>query len=344
MFGFNIFHIKKACQRVKWRQFVQERRVVCVIAASCRPLNRPARPLNKLRMKAFPLLVLLLALSRFLSAQSFPDCTSALEICNKQTLHFNGQFVPGSNTNELGDAVCFTNGSPIPQPDHASAWIRFTAATSGSFFFTATPDTAANDLDFVFYRLINGDCADREVLRCMASGDINYPSPCMGPTGLAPGETDVSGAAGCLQPDPNNFLAPVDLVAGETYALVVNNFTLLAGFTVEFCGTALLGDCDTAECTALGAVPVTQAPEAGRLRVFPNPAGAAGRWTVKWNAWEGSDVRLTVYDALGRAVLQRTQYAAARTAFAIDGSALPAGTYRLEIEGAGQRKVVSLVR
>ncbi len=81
-------------------------------------------------------------------------------------------------------------------------------------------------------------------------------------------------------------------------------------------------------------------PEAVTLEaVFPNPA--RGAVTVAFALPEAGLVRLTVYDALGRAValLADGEAEAGRHATTLDGSTLPAGTYlvRLEVADLGNR-------
>ena len=91
------------------------------------------------------------------------------------------------------------------------------------------PLKEADDLDFVVYK-VNGDPlgCDLEIVRCMATGISPgncalYPN-CCGSTGLMAGETDFAEFAGCA-PDRNNFLAPLEMKAGEAYVLLVNNYT-----------------------------------------------------------------------------------------------------------------------
>lgn len=65
-----------------------------------------------------------------------------------------------------------------------------------------------------------------------------YPSPCLGPTGLRAGDPDISEDAGCQDAGDDAWLAPLDMIQGETYALVVNNFSQTGnGFAVDFGGT-----------------------------------------------------------------------------------------------------------
>ena len=61
--------------------------------------------------------------------------------------------------------------------------------------------------------------------------------PCLGPTGLRAGDTDLVEFRGC-DPGDNNFLAPLNMIAGESYGLLVNNFSESGfGFSIEFGGT-----------------------------------------------------------------------------------------------------------
>jgi len=74
----------------------------------------------------------------------------------------------------------------------------------------------------------------------MAAGEFAafFPSPCLGVTGLAIGETDISEPPGCSE-NQSNFVAPLQLVEGTAYTMVVNNFSDFGnGFNVSFGGDA----------------------------------------------------------------------------------------------------------
>ncbi|MDX1913449.1 MAG: gliding motility-associated C-terminal domain-containing protein [Saprospiraceae bacterium] len=164
------------------------------------------------------------------------DCPTAAIVCSKSPLQVESVFGGGNDPNEISDALCFQGLAG----ETTSAWFVFTAATNGTLEFTLTPTDPIDDLDFVVYRLPNGpgDCSDKEVQRCMAAGDFTPTSPCMGPTGLNATATDVAQPPGCA-PGMDNFLRFMNLIAGETYALVVNNFTTPGnGFTIDWGGTA----------------------------------------------------------------------------------------------------------
>lgn len=172
----------------------------------------------------------------FFGGEISGDCPTSVVVCDKSPFNVQAVAGPGTNPTELDDATCFLgfNG------ELNSTWFVWTAQTSGSLEFTLTPNNAADDLDFVLYRLPNGpgNCSGKIIERCMAAGDFSPTSPCMGPTGLNDTATDISQPPGCALGD-DNFLQALQMVAGTTYGLVINNFTSSGnGFQVEWGGTS----------------------------------------------------------------------------------------------------------
>ncbi len=173
----------------------------------------------------------------FFSGTLSGDCPTAVVLCDKSPFNVEALTGAGDDPTELDDAPCFNDFGA----ETNSTWYVFTAANNGTLTFTLTPNNATDDLDFVVYRLPNGpgNCANKSLLRCMAAGDVFFPSPCMGPTGLSSGSTDISEESNC-DGSQDNFLAPLNMVAGTTYALAVNNFTSSGnGFQIEWGGTGL---------------------------------------------------------------------------------------------------------
>ena len=177
-------------------------------------------------------------------AEPESDCVTSVVLCDKSTFFVENLNSVGLNSNEIDPSInCVTE-------EFASAWYTWTAATSGTLTFTLTPSSRDpnEDLDLSLFRLNSGlsNCSDREILRCMASGETagNTPTqnaPCLGPTGLREGASDETELPGCTSGD-DNFLAPIDMVEGESYALLINNFSQSQtgstfGFTIEFGGT-----------------------------------------------------------------------------------------------------------
>jgi gliding motility-associated-like protein len=167
------------------------------------------------------------------------DCDSAVILCDKSP--FSVAFVVGvgDTPNEIGDVSC--SSATCPFDESSSTWYKWTCQDSGPLAFTLTPLNPADDLDFVVFELPNGldDCSGKQDLRCMASGEnVGAPfaewAPCTGQTGLSLADPDTGETCGC-QPGNNNFAKAVDMVAGRSYALVVNNFSQSgAGFSIEF--------------------------------------------------------------------------------------------------------------
>lgn len=170
------------------------------------------------------------------------DCPTAVILCDKSSFTVPKVIGVGSLNNEIGNVGC--NGPSCIITESSSTWYKWTCLDPGTLTFTLTPLNPADDLDFVLYELPGGidNCNTKNPIRCMASGEnVGQPMAswiaCTGATGLRTGETDANETCGC--PSGNNsFLAPVNMVAGRSYALVVNNYSNSGdGFTVEFGGT-----------------------------------------------------------------------------------------------------------
>jgi gliding motility-associated-like protein len=171
-------------------------------------------------------------------ATSEADCPKGAVLCDKSPFSLSSLTNAGNDDTELADAPCLGAGARTAETK--SVWYRWTCEKSGSLTFTLTPTKQEDDLDFVIYELPNGttNCLGKKVLRCMASGDLFFPSRCQGPTGLRDGETDFSEPGGCSDPSQNNFAAPLQMEQGKSYALVVNNFDDSGlGFSIDWGGT-----------------------------------------------------------------------------------------------------------
>jgi len=167
------------------------------------------------------------------------DCPTAVILCDKSPFSVGFVAGVGSIPNEIGDVSCASSSCPFDES--SSTWYKWTCEQSGPLAFTLTPQNPADDLDFVIFELPNGldNCNGRVDLRCMASGEnVGAPfsewAPCTGQTGLSLADPDESETCGC-QPGNNNFARAIDMVAGRSYALVINNFSQSgAGFSIEF--------------------------------------------------------------------------------------------------------------
>ncbi len=166
------------------------------------------------------------------------DCSSAVILCDKSSFSVEQAIGEGSDPNEVDPSACIN-------AEIASSWYRWTCKESGTFTFNITPNNPADDIDFAVYELPGGidDCDNKELIRCEAAGE-NVGEPfsdwqeCSGTTGLSLNETDISEDPGCAV-GQNNFVAAIDMVAGKSYALVINNFSESGnGFSIDFGGTS----------------------------------------------------------------------------------------------------------
>ncbi|HZV69115.1 MAG TPA: gliding motility-associated C-terminal domain-containing protein [Saprospiraceae bacterium] len=174
------------------------------------------------------------------------DCYKGVLLCDKSP--FVIDTILGIGIRDTG-----VTGTCIMQ-ELSSAWYKWTCEVSGTLTFTLTPNNyqpgfKSDDIDFVVYELPGGlnDCANKREVRCMAAGANGSPGSedpfptwrrCNGPTGLQVGSTDTEEDAGCREPDDDSWIAPLDMIAGKSYALLVNNFSQSGlGFTIEWGGT-----------------------------------------------------------------------------------------------------------
>jgi gliding motility-associated-like protein len=174
------------------------------------------------------------------------DCSKASVLCDKSPFSLKGVQGGGADPTELNNVPCrWTDGcknlSRNENAENNTLWFKWTCQTSGTLKFTLTPTKADLDIDFVVFKLPSGlnNCQGKEVLRCMFSGEDTGPkSPCYGATGLRDNETDISEPTGCVCVTHNNFLKPIDMIAGESYALAIDiPYASKEGFSIDWGGT-----------------------------------------------------------------------------------------------------------
>lgn len=233
------------------------------------------------------------------------DCPTAVVLCDKSP--FTVQELQGTgDIDDEADDTCLDldpfTGIDRGNSERSSVWYKWTCDSSGTLTFTITPTALdiTEDLDFAVFELPNGldDCTGKILLRCMASGE-NVGAPfsewqiCTGPTGLRDGEVDIAEQPGC-SPGDNNFIAPIDMEAGKSYALVVNNFTQSGrGFEIEFGGTGtFLGP------TADFDVEAVQAFECDKTIIFTNLSDSQTDSIVDltWNFGAGANPGMIMGD------------------------------------------------
>ncbi len=221
------------------------------------------------------------------------DCPDAVVLCDKTGFIIENLDSVGDLPNEMnGDCV---DEAGVGGQENASVWYTWTCDISGTLEFTLTPNNPnsnTEDIDFVVYRLPGGlnDCANRQSLRCMFSGETagQASSPCFGPTGLIAGDSDLIEFPGCQSGD-NNFAAPIDMVSGESYGILINNFSQSGfGFSIEFGGSG----------TFLGpevdfAIDTTGLVECDKLITFSEDSESLTDEIIQWNWTFGTGAQPT---------------------------------------------------
>jgi gliding motility-associated-like protein len=157
------------------------------------------------------------------------DCTNAIVVCGNT--QFNGLTVSGfGNVQELDITnVCESN-------ENNSIWLKLNILTAGTLGFLLTPQSLDIEEDFDYYVFgPNKTCNDLgTAIRCSttnpaASNQVDNL------TGMNNIETDVSEGPGL---DGNSFLKWLDVLAGESYYIVIDRPIGSSNFDFKFTGTA----------------------------------------------------------------------------------------------------------
>lgn len=130
------------------------------------------------------------------------DCVSGTQVCS--TSSFSG------NSNGFGVQELTGSNQGCLSGENQSSWYYFQATTSGTVAFTIVTNTT--DYDFAVWN--NGCGALGAPIRCSYAGTYSN-------TGLQDGLTQTSEGAG-----GDGFVDALDVVAGQTYILLVDNFSV----------------------------------------------------------------------------------------------------------------------
>ncbi len=162
------------------------------------------------------LLFFVLITSHLYFSQS--DCVTAIPVCGNSSFSYTPT---GSGLVDEDLQGCLSSD------ENYSVWYSFTIATSGTLTFTIDPAVFADDYDFGVYGP-NLTCGTLGApIRCNFSGAD-------GPTGLSLTATDPNGGG-------TQWSSYMDVVAGQTYYLVIDNFLSTSnGFSLNWGGTATL--------------------------------------------------------------------------------------------------------
>lgn len=247
------------------------------------------------------------------------DCETALEVCGNSPIHI----LAGGGIG-LADAGIENTCVGL---EFSSMWVSWTVMESGMLTFVLAPDSLDQDIDFVVFKMGSDlNCNNKTQIRCMAAGAVVGQPPsqwvnCTGLTGLSTLETDIIEPPGCPSTS-NNFLAPIQALAGDHYMMLINDFADVgSGYTLSFGGTAVLG-CITGTSD--------QHDVNSKLLLTVNPTISIGTILINLNGDRLTDSYLNVVNMTGQIVHSQKQLM--ESEFEVDLHHLPPGAYFVAVK------------
>lgn len=156
-------------------------------------------------------------------------CASATVLCDKSDVNITN--LSGFSSSGTTPS-CFNLGYSVQK----DVWVTFTVGVTGTLEFIGTP-LAAVEYDWALFDVTSGCLGTEVACNYNYAGLFGGPEACdfLGaPFGML---SDASG-----QDCPYEFEAPITVIAGRTYALLVDNFDQTDdGFTLEWGGTFEMG-------------------------------------------------------------------------------------------------------
>jgi gliding motility-associated-like protein len=184
-----------------------------------------------------------IAISNLTIAQQPTDCIDAVIACGNSNINLN---VSGVGTQELnGSNTCSSQ-------ENNSVWLQVTLVTSGTLGFTLTPNSTAITEDYDFFVFgPNVTCGNiGQAIRCSTTNPqaANQGNNLTGMNGTS---TDTAEGPG---PNGNSFVKWLNVLAGETYYIVIDRPIGNSPFSLEWTGTAQFSDPPTNESTTQAAI------------------------------------------------------------------------------------------
>lgn len=217
-----------------------------------------------MNLRSVSLLSTLLTLGAY-AQTSTSDCDGAIPLCG-------GVYTETAAPTGTGNVYEFT-GTCNANLETSSLWYTFTVQSTGNLSFTLDPANVTDDYDWGLFNITSGGCAGINAqdgsspeVNCNSYGSLVNPN---GATGIssALGGTGTSNGPGDTNGPPFNADLPVQ--AGQTFALVVMNWTNSPnGYTIDFTqSTASLYD-------NINPYPVSVVPDCGNQHfhvIFSEP-------------------------------------------------------------------------
>jgi PKD repeat protein len=164
------------------------------------------------------------------------DCAGAIQVAQASYYFPNGFSGEGNYPNEI-PTTGNCPGNCLQSGEQNSVWFEVNVQVGGTLSFLITPDNTADDFDWAVYNLTGFSCLDifQNVVYLQSSCNFSADN----------GQTGATGAnlLNCQSAAGNSFNDVIPVQTGETYYIIVSNYSSSAGgFTIDFGNsTAFIG-------------------------------------------------------------------------------------------------------
>jgi gliding motility-associated-like protein len=164
-------------------------------------------------------------------AQQPNDCQNAVTVCGNSSFSLD---VNGIGTQEL------SSSNTCQSQENNSIWLEISIATSGTLAFTLTPGSTSINEDYDFFIFgPNVSCGNiGQAIRCSTTNPLAA-NQGNNLTGLNSTETETSEGPGT---DGDSFVSDIDVLAGESYLIVIDRPVGNSPFSLDWTGTAAFPD------------------------------------------------------------------------------------------------------
>ena len=176
-------------------------------------------------------LYILLCMSYVSYSQQPNDCQFAVTVCGNSSFSLD---VNGIGTQEL------SNSNTCQSQENNSIWLEVSIASTGTLAFTLTPGSTSINEDYDFF-IFGPDVACGNIGQAIRCSTTNPAAANQGNnlTGLNSTETETSEGPGA---EGNSFVSAIDVLAGESYFIVIDRPVGNSPFSLEWTGTASFPD------------------------------------------------------------------------------------------------------
>ncbi|WP_179320612.1 T9SS type B sorting domain-containing protein [Winogradskyella helgolandensis] len=172
-------------------------------------------------------------------AQQPNDCQFAVTVCGNSDFSLN---VNGIGTQELN------NSNTCGSQENNSIWLEVNIATAGTLAFTLTPSSTSISEDYDFFIFgPNVNCGQLgQAIRCSTTNPAAA-NQGNNRTGLNSTDPDPDEGPGA---DGDSFVSDIDVLAGESYFIVIDRPIGNSPFSLEWTGTATFPEAPSNPITA----------------------------------------------------------------------------------------------